>query len=304
MKTKLVCKSCVAGLAASFLLSSHFSTTVAGDPIPPAVHQDGIRLQETDEQVVERVRKAIENRDWDRAKIGITHALSINPDSPAALFLAAQVYWHEGARSMAMESLIHTLKAQPTFPAAHIFFARCLKESGKLEKAREEVSIAIDQGTSPFPAYRMLAEIDLEDNNFDTAISSLEAAIRFSQGSDAEDVAALLGQTRDFVERLKLFQVLHTGQSAPDIMRPLQLNSVQPRYTEEARALKIQGTTSMRVLVSENGDVDSVLFLRGPGHGLNEQAMEVARNLKFSPATRNGMPIPYLLKLNVAFQLR
>jgi TonB family protein len=60
----------------------------------------------------------------------------------------------------------------------------------------------------------------------------------------------------------------------------------------------------MGLLVTENGDVDVVLVFRGPGHGLNEQATQVARELKFSPATRNGKPIPYWMKLSVEFNLK
>ena len=60
----------------------------------------------------------------------------------------------------------------------------------------------------------------------------------------------------------------------------------------------------MGVLVNESGDVDSVLVLRGPGHGFDGQAAEVARRLKFSAATRNGKPMPYWMKLSVEFNLR
>ena len=60
----------------------------------------------------------------------------------------------------------------------------------------------------------------------------------------------------------------------------------------------------MGLLVTENGDVDSVLNFRGLGHGLDEQATEVARKLKFSPATRSDKPIPYWTKLSVEFNLR
>lgn len=46
------------------------------------------------------------------------------------------------------------------------------------------------------------------------------------------------------------------------------------------------------------------MLLRKFGHGLDEQAESTARNLKFSPAIRNGQPIPYWMKLSVSFNLR
>lgn len=263
--------------------------------------------QETAEQFVERVKKAITNGEWGRAQSGIRHALALKPESAEANLIAAQVYWHEGARSMAIDSLIKAIETQPIFPEAHFLLAQCLKESGKPEKAREEVNVAMIQGAPLFPAYRLLAELDIEKGDFDAAIAALETALRFSSGADAEDAAQLrdqIEQSREFVAKLKRFAVFEAGQKAPEIVRPFQLNSPQPRYTEEARALRIQGAVSMGLLVTENGEVDLVLVFRGLGLGLDEQATEVARKLKFSPATRSGKPIPYWMKLSVQFNLR
>jgi hypothetical protein len=44
--------------------------------------------------------------------------------------------------------------------------------------------------------------------------------------------------------------------------------------------------------------------LRGLGLGLDEQATEAARKLKFSPATRSDKPIPYWKKVDVGFYLK
>ena len=106
------------------------------------------------------------------------------------------------------------------------------------------------------------------------------------------------------VEKLKQFPLIAPGQQAPDIVRPKLLNLPQPRYTEEARRLKIQGPVFMFVLITENGDVDSVMVLRGIGHGLDEEATRVARELKFSPATKSNNPIPYWMRLSVEFNLK
>ncbi len=265
------------------------------------------RQQETAEQFIERVKKAIKNDEWGRAQSGIRHALALKPESAEANFVAAQVYWHEGGRSMAIDSLTKAIETQPIFPEAHFLLAQCLKESNTLEKAREEVNVALSQGTPLFSAYRSLAEIDIAKGDFEAAITSLETALRFSPDADSADAAKLreqIEQSREFVEKLKRFAVFAAGQEAPDIIRPVLLNNPQPRYTEEARDRKLQGTVSMGLLVTESGDVDLVLVFRGLGLGLDEQATEVARNLKFSPATRSGKPIPYWQKLNVEFNLK
>lgn len=108
----------------------------------------------------------------------------------------------------------------------------------------------------------------------------------------------------EMIENLKRFAVLEAAQTALEIVRPVLLNSATPRYTDEARNQKIQGSVSMAVRITENGDVDSVLLFHKLGYGLDQQAEEMARGLKFSPASRNGQVIPYWMKLSVSFNLR
>src|SRR5207302_1022171 len=120
--------------------------------------------QETAEQFVERVKKAIQNEEWGRARSGIRHALALKPASAEANFIAAQVYWHEGERSMALALLEEAIAVQPIYPEAHFLLAQCLVDNGKLGRARDEANIAIAQSTPLFPAYRLLGEIDLEED--------------------------------------------------------------------------------------------------------------------------------------------
>ena len=262
------------------------------------------RQQETAEQFIERVRDAIKNDEWKGAKSGIRHALALKPDLPETQFLAAQVYWHEGARSMAIESLNKAVEMQPVYPEAHFLLARCLLDASEREQAREQANIAISQGTPAFPAYRFLGELDFAAGNVEAAASSFETAVKLSQPRDEKEATELRQEIQGLREYIKLLPILEGEQKATDVVRPIALNSPQPRYTEEARAAKIQGAVSMVVLVTANGDVDSVVLFRRLGHGLDDQATEVARQLKFAPANRNGKPIPYWMKVMVEFNSR
>lgn len=265
------------------------------------------RQQETAEQFIERVKKAIENDEWGRAQSGVKHALALKPKSPEALFMAAQVYLHEGARSMAIESLTKAIDAQPVYPQAHFLLARCLLDSGKTENAREEANIALGQGASLFPAYRLLGEIDFAEGKYEAATTPFETALRFAQTTDEKEAAKLQRELEDLrvlVENLKRVAALEEGQKGSDVVRPVPLNNPAPRYTEEARQLKLEGAVSLVVMITENGDVDSVVLVRGLGNVLDEQAIEAARQLKFSPATKNGKPIPYWMKVIIEHYLR
>ena len=202
-------------------------------------------LQETSEQLVDRVKNAIKNNEWSRAQSGIKHALALKPESAEANFIAAQVYWHEGARSQAIEALNKAIGIQPLFPEARLLLAKCLKEKNRLDDARQEANMAIGQGAPLFPAYRLLAEIDIAKGDFDAASVSLDTALRLSSETDPAKATKLLDEInnlRELIERLRKFADLEARQKKTDIVRPRLLNSVHPGYTEEARKRKTPWT--------------------------------------------------------------
>jgi len=94
------------------------------------------------------------------------------------------------------------------------------------------------------------------------------------------------------------------SQPAVD-QRPILLNQPRPLFTEEARQHKIQGVVRVRILVDARGKVAEVVVTRGLPDGLNEQAILAAYQMRFTPAMRNGQPVPYWLSnVEVEFNLR
>lgn len=265
------------------------------------------RPQETAEQFIDRVKKAIENDEWGRAKAGARHALALKPKSPEGLFLAAKIYLHEGAPSRAIESLNSAVENQPVYPEAHLLLARCLLDAGENESARREANIAIGQGASLFSAYRLLGEIDFAEGDYEAATAPFETAIRFAQPSGEKQAATLQREVEDvrvLTANLKRVTALGASPKSADLVPPVPLNSPVAGYTEETRRLKLEGRISMVVLVTEKGDVDSVVLVRGLGNGLDERAVETARLMKFSPALKNGNAIPFWSKVMIEFNLR
>lgn len=83
----------------------------------------------------------------------------------------------------------------------------------------------------------------------------------------------------------------------------MRLRGPTPRYTETARANKIQGSVTLRVLGAD-GDVKQVRVVRGLPDGLTAQAIEAARQAKFKPAVKDGKPVPYWVLIQMEFNLR
>jgi TonB family protein len=264
------------------------------------------RQQETAEQFVERVLKAIKADEWGRARRGVRHALELEPSSPQANFVGARVYLHDGAVSMAIDALTKAVAAQPFYPEAHLLLARCLLRRNS-EKARQEVNTAIGQGAPQYEAYRLAGEIDVAENKFDAAIVSFETALQAIEPGGAQAGIQYLRELVDLPRLIGALQRLApilAQQETTDVVRPVAINSPQPRYTEEARSQKLQGAVFLTVLITETGDADSVIVLRGLGAGLNEQAVVAAKQLKFTPAQKDGNPIPYWMNVLIEFNLR
>jgi TonB family protein len=86
--------------------------------------------------------------------------------------------------------------------------------------------------------------------------------------------------------------------------KPTPLNNPQPRYTEEARKNKIQGTVNARVLVGVDGAVKQVRITRGLPDGLDEQAIQAAYQIRFRPAMKGGQPVAFWQAVSIEFNLR
>jgi TonB family protein len=87
--------------------------------------------------------------------------------------------------------------------------------------------------------------------------------------------------------------------------RPIALNKPRPNYTEEARKAKVQGAVRARVLVGADGAVKQVRILGAglPG-GLNEEAIQAAKQMRFQAAMRNGEKVAYWVTVEIEFNLR
>lgn len=84
----------------------------------------------------------------------------------------------------------------------------------------------------------------------------------------------------------------------------LQVLSKPPvRYTSEARQAGVQGDVVLSVTFMADGQVVVHGIVRGLGHGLDQEAMHEAEQIKFRPATRDGRAINLTTDIIITFQL-
>lgn len=76
-----------------------------------------------------------------------------------------------------------------------------------------------------------------------------------------------------------------------------------PEYTEEARALKIEGEVLLEIEFAASSDVRVLRVVRGLGHGLDEAAVHAAERIRFKPAHTRGRPVDFRTTVHIVFRL-
>jgi TonB family protein len=76
-----------------------------------------------------------------------------------------------------------------------------------------------------------------------------------------------------------------------------------PSYSPEGRAHKMQGDVILEVVFLASGRMQVTRVVSGLGFGLDEQAMEAAKRIRFTPAQRDGQPVDFPARVRIEFRL-
>jgi len=92
--------------------------------------------------------------------------------------------------------------------------------------------------------------------------------------------------------------------SAPPPMEPVViLSKPNPRYTDEARRLRIEGEVALSVVFEAAGHVRVLGVVRGLGHGLDESAKQAAEQIRFKAAMQGGQTVDFPATVRIVFEL-
>ena len=98
------------------------------------------------------------------------------------------------------------------------------------------------------------------------------------------------------------------------VIPPKILSHPPPKYSEIARQQKINGIVSLSFLVNAQGNPENVQVIksiadtvgvsqRAAALTLDQAAVDAVRQYKFSPGTKNGVPVAVYLNVEVNFQI-
>jgi periplasmic protein TonB len=95
-----------------------------------------------------------------------------------------------------------------------------------------------------------------------------------------------------------------SGEALSGLARPLGGYQVKPRYPESARRAGVQGVTTLRVRVLENGRVGEVVVDTSAGfRDLDFAAVEAVKKWLFEPARQGKDAVSVWVMLPVKFEL-
>jgi TonB family protein len=125
-----------------------------------------------------------------------------------------------------------------------------------------------------------------------TSIPSPSAPVK--PASDVNEVSATSAVTAD---ENRIF----SGREVTSKVRVLE--KPEPTYTENARMFGVTGTVVIRCVFSKNGEVTHLHVMRRLPHGLTQRAIDAARSIRFTPATKDGLPVSMWMELQYNFNL-
>lgn len=219
-------------------------------------------------------------------------SLALNSKNAEAYYVLGIVYHRRGSYSAAYERANKALQLNPNLSGAHLLRAETL------------ISSFVQQAGTVVKPVNSRSEI-LTD-----AAESLE---KYLSQQPANETTKFYQQYLESVKFYSNYYKMPENQTAkisdPDAPDKDDSTSLKilakprPAYTDAARQSGIQGVIRLMVGFDSDGTVKHILVVKPLSHGLNEQAVRAARQIKFEPATQNGKPVSVVKQIEYSFSI-
>jgi TonB family protein len=281
--------------------------SVAAFFVVRAQDTDGVRFrtvardQQTDAgALIKSAELAVKHAQYDQADTLYAKAAALgdSPEvAPALLYL--------GVRALGSGNRL----------AAQGFFERLLKINPKGPAAGQALSWMAVMQADPDQAEALFKQaMQLQAPNSTELMDTMRKYAMFLRGRGRTEEAAALDQ------QAKDAQAARTTTAAPapttptplaqgvyrvggGVSAPALISKVEPQYTEEARAGKIQGTVLLGIDIGPDGVAGNFEVLRSLEPGLDLKAIEAVQNWRFRPGKKDGAPVTVRATIEVNFRL-
>ena len=86
-------------------------------------------------------------------------------------------------------------------------------------------------------------------------------------------------------------------------MPPKVLDKSDPKYTDEARDAKLEGTVTLTLVVGVDQRAHDIEVIKSLDRGLDANAIASIQTWRFQPGTKDGKPVPVRARIDVNFRL-
>ncbi|MGI8734624.1 MAG: TonB family protein [Pyrinomonadaceae bacterium] len=250
---------------------------------------------------------------FSEALIEAQTAIKLEPGIANAHYVVGVVRLNSGAHEDALKAAAEAIKLNPKLAAAYLLksealwgmFASPVNNSPCLRPGlRQSRSVPV---TASSPTEEQLEE-RRKKRKHDVAIltqsaESLETYLKLNPSDPSAE---------KWREQLATVKVLgNVGKTGADAVKygdevttkARVLTKPEPQYTDEARRAGVRGWVVLRAIFAADGKVRNIILLRGLPSGLSWQAVEAARQVKFTPAMIDGKPVSMFVQMEYCFDL-
>lgn len=140
--------------------------------------------------------------------------------------------------------------------------------------------------------------------------NSLEKAIPQEAGSKTSGMNTAVIQTSYAGAATVSLSNTASGSDRPATSKPVvkrqagKVAGEKPAYPADAKAAGWEGSVLLLVVVGTDGSVQSVSVYKSSGYGvLDDAAAAAVKRWRFSPASRNGVPVEGRIYVEIGFNL-
>jgi TonB family protein len=145
---------------------------------------------------------------------------------------------------------------------------------------------------------------NLSDQNSDTAIKEIQAIADLSMEKINDNTYVLYQKPGSSSGKNKKGIAGSAGINTPVLIPPRAISDITIPYPELAKVSGSEGSVDMKILINENGDVETVKIEHSSNSIiLDRAAMEYAKKIKFVPAYIDERPISVWTKWKVIYDL-
>jgi TonB family protein len=129
------------------------------------------------------------------------------------------------------------------------------------------------------------------------ALVAKDPSVALAGGQEAPTASATQPTPNTPWPPVGVFRVVQ-GITAPKIMK-----SARPNYPPEAMRAKVQGRVKMEMVVQADGTVGEVRVVGSLDRkfGLDDAAVKAVKEMRFTPAMKDGVAVPVLLSTEMDF---